>query len=458
MRKIALLLILAVLPAYASVLRVGPAEKYMVPSEAASKVSNGDTVEITAGDYIGDGAIWTKNDLLIRGVGGKAHLIAGSKIPQDKAIWIVQGQNTTIENIEFSDARVPDKNGAGIRMEGTHLTVRHCYFHDNEDGILAGDNANSDILIEFCEFAYMGFGDGFSHNLYINHVRSLTFRFNYSHHAKSGHTLKTRALNNYIMYNFLTDSSDGNSSYLLDMPNGGKSLVIGNVFYESQASDNYTSVTFGTEGFNNPEAKLYFINNTLVSGRTKCGFVNVRDGATDVRFVNNIFCGTTAITYAQTIAKWISKNNLFTEEPDLLKFQDISKFNYHITAGSSAIGAGIQPPVVDGFDTAPTGEYLHPHDSVNYISQGTFDIGAYHFPIPADVRESAPDQVIANINGTITLPENAIEYEIFDIMGNMILQSKEQRIINILEFAEGIYFIRVKTEKGIMNYKLIQIK
>jgi hypothetical protein len=457
MKILALLLIIIALPAYAAVLRVGPSEKYMVPSEAASNVSNGDTVEITAGDYIGDGAIWTKNDLLIRGVGGRVHLIGGLKLPQDKAIWIVQGQNTTIENIEFSDARVPDKNGAGIRMEGTHLTVRHCYFHDNEDGILAGDNANSDILIEFCEFSYMGFGDGFSHNLYINHVRSLTFRFNYSHHAKSGHTLKTRAHNNYIMYNFLTDSSDGNSSYLLDMPNGGKSFVIGNIFYESQASDNYTSVTFGTEGFNNPEAKLYFVNNTLVSGRTKCGFVNVRDGATDVRFVNNIFCGTTATAYQPTIAKWTLQNNIFTEKPDLLKFQDVSKFNYHITVGSSAIGAGIKPPVVDCFDTAPKAEYVHPHDSVNYISQGIYDIGAYHFPVPSDVRESATEQVIENINGIITLPENTREYTIFDIMGNIISNSRENRIINTSALADGLYFIQIKTRHQIKIYKLVVI-
>ncbi|MBK8642006.1 MAG: hypothetical protein IPN15_07315 [Saprospiraceae bacterium] len=47
------------------------------------------------------------------------------------------GRSTIVENIEFSECGVPDKNGAGIRLEATHLVVRSCYFHDNEDGILA---------------------------------------------------------------------------------------------------------------------------------------------------------------------------------------------------------------------------------------------------------------------------------------------------------------------------------
>ena len=56
--------------------------------------------------------------------------------------------------------------------KGTSLTVSHCYFLNNQDGILAGDNPASDVVIEYTEFSHNGAGMD-SHNLYINHLCSL---------------------------------------------------------------------------------------------------------------------------------------------------------------------------------------------------------------------------------------------------------------------------------------------
>ncbi len=61
-------------------------------------------------------------------------------------------QRCVVENIEFSGATVPDQNGAGIRQQGDNLTVRHCYFHGNEDGILGGGGVASEVLIEYSEY------------------------------------------------------------------------------------------------------------------------------------------------------------------------------------------------------------------------------------------------------------------------------------------------------------------
>jgi hypothetical protein len=87
---------------------------------------DGNVIEIDAGDYVGDTATWKQNNLIIRGAGGKAHLDANGHNEAGKATWVIQGNNTTLENIEFSGATVPDKNGAGIRQEGSNLTVRFC--------------------------------------------------------------------------------------------------------------------------------------------------------------------------------------------------------------------------------------------------------------------------------------------------------------------------------------------
>ncbi|HVJ14121.1 MAG TPA: right-handed parallel beta-helix repeat-containing protein, partial [Polyangiaceae bacterium] len=224
-------------PAGADTLTVGPAGDHATPCAAFAAAADGDLIEIAAGDYEGDVCAVTPSGLTIRGVGGLAHVDAAGNDAQGKAIWVVQGDDTTIENVEFSGASVPDQNGAGIRQEGTNLTVRGCYFHDNENGILAGDDAASEILIEYSHFEHNGFGDGQSHNLYINHVARLIFQYNWSHRAVIGHLLKSRAAETHVLYNRLTGESDGTESYEIDLPNGGKTYVIGNLIEQGPQTD-----------------------------------------------------------------------------------------------------------------------------------------------------------------------------------------------------------------------------
>ncbi len=152
----------------ATVWHVGKSRQYSKPSQVSTIVKNGDTVEIDAGIYSEDVAHWTSSNLLIQGIGGMAHLKSNGQNWGGKAIWVIGGANTKVAFIEFSECTVPDGNGAGIRLEAANLTVHGCYFHDNQNGILAGDNEESDVLIEYCEFSHNGKGDGYTHNLYIN--------------------------------------------------------------------------------------------------------------------------------------------------------------------------------------------------------------------------------------------------------------------------------------------------
>src|SRR5262249_24065142 len=137
----ALALTLTAASATAATLTVGPGRTYATPCQAIAAAAPGDIIEVdSTGHYDGDVCGWSKNGLTIRGVGGgRAKIDAAGNNAQGKAIWVIAGDNTTIEHIELSGATVVDMNGAGIRQEVTNLTVRDCYFHDNEDGILAGD-------------------------------------------------------------------------------------------------------------------------------------------------------------------------------------------------------------------------------------------------------------------------------------------------------------------------------
>ncbi len=110
------------------ILQVGAGKTYPAPCAALAAASNGDTVEIDAATYTGDVCPVSKNNLVIKGVGGRPVIAAGGMISGRKGIWVITGSNTTVENIEFRDAKVDPldgANGAGIRQEGDGLIIRN---------------------------------------------------------------------------------------------------------------------------------------------------------------------------------------------------------------------------------------------------------------------------------------------------------------------------------------------
>ena len=273
-------------------LRVGPGLALDTPSAAAAIARDGDLVEIEAATYAGDAAVWRQNGLTIRGVGGRPHLRADGAAAQGKAIWVLQGRDITIENIEFSGARVPDGNGAAIRPEGAGVVLRDCFFHDNENGVMGGANPESDIVIENSEFARNGRGDGRTHNLYIGAVRSLRVERSYLHHAVVGHNLKSRALETTVVSSRIADEESGRSSYLVDLPNGGRARLIGNVIQQGPAAENSTLVSYGAEGLGGGAHELVLLDNTFVS-ESGAGtiFVSVTPQADRLVVTGNVFAG-----------------------------------------------------------------------------------------------------------------------------------------------------------------------
>jgi len=352
--------------------QVGPERPYRTPSEVAALIEDGDTIEIDAGIYTNDVAVWRKNNLTIRGKGGRAHIRAIGKHAEGKGIWVIKGNNTTIENIEFSGAKVPDGNGAGIRQEGANLTVRLCYFHDNENGILSGKNLNSDITIEHTEFAHNGSGDGYTHNMYIGEIRNFTIKFSYSHSAVIGHQIKSRAHNNFILYNKLLDKKNGNSSYIIDVSNGGNTFIIGNIIQQGEKTDNSTLVAYGMENLLYKENSLFIINNTFVNNRHAGVFIRTAEKTPTAKIVNNLFIrkGTLLIGAGEL------NNNLRTDHPG---FVGEDNHNYRLQASSPAVDKGIKLSTHNGFNLTPEYEYKHKTKSQKRSITKKIDLGAYEY-------------------------------------------------------------------------------
>jgi len=362
--------------------QVGPTKMYLTPNALyqAGVVQQGDTITIDAAIYSGTAtlAVWQPDNLVIKGIGGRPHLQANGAYIYGKGIWVFAGNDITVENIEFSGASVPDKNGAGIRLDGIGITVRNCYFHHNENGILTSNPQAGDLLIEYTEFAYNGYGDGYTHNLYVGRVNSLTFRYNYSHHTMIGHNLKSRARNNYILYNRIMDEQTGNSSRLIDLPNGGPALVMGNLLMQGNNAPNNNLLGYGKEGLSNPAPhELYVINNTFLNKRqASCRFLDIQNGTTATA-INNIFTGTGTV-FSGPITN--QSNNLVEPVISNLNFIDEPNYDYRIAGNSPAKDMGTTVPPMNGFQLTPDKVYVHPvNQEMRPLINGTIDVGAYEY-------------------------------------------------------------------------------
>lgn len=139
----------------ARVLTVGPGKEFDRPSRAARAAQDGDTILIAPGEYY-DCTIWKRNHLIIAGDGEGA--VITDTTCQGKALFVIQGNDTTIRDLTLTRARVADGNGAGIRLEGQGLTVENVQFINNQVGLLSGIGGPGEIHIRDSTFARGGGG------------------------------------------------------------------------------------------------------------------------------------------------------------------------------------------------------------------------------------------------------------------------------------------------------------
>ena len=263
----------ACLPSHAALIQVGPGRSLTTVAQAAQRARDGDVVEIDAGEYRGDVAVWTQRRLTILGVGGRAVLHADGRDAEGKAIWVIRDGDFRIRNIEFRGARVADGNGAGIRFEGGRLSLFNCAFFDDQNGILASNNPAAELSIENSVFGLAPHqASPLPHLLYAGAMASLSIRGSRFHGGYHGHLIKSRARRSDLRYNTIVDGAGGEASYEVDFPNGGDVTLVGNIVGKSASPQNPTLVSYGAEGYRWPTNRLTLVHNTLVAD----GWIPVR--------------------------------------------------------------------------------------------------------------------------------------------------------------------------------------
>ena len=345
----------------ARVIRVGPDQNVSSIAEAARIAHDGDTVEIHAGNFDDDVASWPQSDLTIRAIGGRARMISRRASAEGKAIWVIKGNRVLIENIEFIGARVPDRNGAGIRHEGGTLTVRNCLFERNEMGLLTWNSETAELVIEASEFRDNAVastrkpGDPIGHQIYVGTIARFTLRESYVHRGAFGHLVKSRARENFIVNNRITDENAGRASYELEFPNGGIAYVLGNIIQQSALTQNSQLVSYGAEGYRWPRSELYLVNNTLVDDLPHHGvLLRVAPGANRVVLINNLTLGSATLAPE---APWESRSNVVAAPEDLAS---AANGDYRLRASSPLVAKGIDPGMANGVPLRLEREYVHP--------------------------------------------------------------------------------------------------
>jgi hypothetical protein len=342
----------------AQVIQVGPQRKVISLAMASTIAQDGDTIEVDAGTYTADVAVWTQDKLTIRAMGGRVKLLAAGASAEEKGIWVVRGGAILVDGFDFVGAKVKYKNGAGIRFENGQLTIKNCIFTDNENGILTSGNPKSELTIENSEFGHNGYGDGYSHNIYVGSIKKLTVNGSYFHHAKVGHLLKSRAAENHIFYNRLTDETGGNASYELEFPNGGIAYVVGNIIQQSSNTENPIIISFGAEYYHWPKNELYLISNTIADDLPYGGrWLFVKPGQVLVKAMNNLLVGHGRLDSA---VQGDYRNNIHVDK-DI--FVEASRQDYRIANPSKSPIQLLDPGSANDINLKKQREYVHPRQT-----------------------------------------------------------------------------------------------
>ncbi len=290
-------LLLSPYAALGAELVVGPDDEFWMPSEAANYAEDGDTVIIREGRYE-DCAVWRADDLTIIAEGEGA-VIHGT-VCQEKALWVTDGNNITVENVTFEGATAAAGNGAGIRAQGGDLTLRKTRFMNNQMGILTAKNEAATLTVTDSLFEGNGTCEGrggCAHGIYAGLMKALIIENSRFIAQQDGHHIKSRAFTTVVRDSEIRDTEAGTSSYLIDIPVGGDVTITGNIMEKGRNTSNRgTAIAIGFESKRrgaHPTQKLLISDNRFRNrSANTTNFVANRLSA-PAELVNNRLAGDT---------------------------------------------------------------------------------------------------------------------------------------------------------------------
>ena len=238
---------------------------YTSLKDAVAAIGNGKgTVLIAPGTY-SQCAVQQGGDVAFRAQTAGSVILDGMPC-EGKAALVLRGRSSSVDGIVFQNLRVPDGNGAGIRLESGNLTVTNSLFRNSEEGILSGDSPGNSVTIDKSTFRHLGRCDrdlDCAHGIYIGRYGKLTVTRSRFDQGDGGHYLKTRTPRVTITGNSFDDSHGHLTNYMIDLSNGASGEISGNEMVQGRDKDNYSAfITVAPEGREHDSSGLSIAGNS----------------------------------------------------------------------------------------------------------------------------------------------------------------------------------------------------
>ena len=246
-------------------------QSYPTLAQAVVAIGDGEgTIRIAPGRYR-DCAVQAAGRISYRAERPLTAIFDGG-VCEGKAVLVLRGRGAAVDGLIFEHVRVPDGNGAGIRIEKGRLTVTGSIFRDSEEGILGGgDDATADIRVERSTFSGLGRCDrglACAHSIYLSAYRSVTVRRSRFEKGRGGHYVKSRAGRIEISDCSFDDSQGRDTNYMIDLPEGAGGRIEGNVFVQGADKENHAAmIAVAAEARRNSSAALLIAGNSATQAR-----------------------------------------------------------------------------------------------------------------------------------------------------------------------------------------------
>lgn len=241
-------------------------QSYFTLASAVDAIGDGiGTIRIAPGEYT-ECAVQTAGWITYRAEKPLTAIFEGV-VCEGKAALVLRGRGAVVDGLVFEKFRVPDGNGAGIRIEKGSLNGSRSIFRDSEQGILGGgDDLSADIEIDRSTFSGLGRCDrglACAHSIYLSAFRSVTVRRSRFERGRGGHYVKSRAARIAVADSSFDDSDGRGTNYMIDLPEGAVGSIERNIFLQGANKENHSAfIVVAAEGQRNSSAGLLIANNS----------------------------------------------------------------------------------------------------------------------------------------------------------------------------------------------------
>jgi hypothetical protein len=184
---------------------------------------------------------------------------------EGKGALVLRARSAEVSGLVFENIRVPDFNGAGIRLENGDLTVAQSWLRDSQQGILTGGDPKGLLVVDRSTFARLGTCEGAggcAHSIYTGEYGRVRITRSRFEEGRGGHYVKSRAAHVDIASCSFDEVHGKGTNYMIDLPEGATGQISNNWFVQGRDKDNYSAfIAVGAEGKEHPSDGLSILGN-----------------------------------------------------------------------------------------------------------------------------------------------------------------------------------------------------